>query len=148
VSLHSLLPANATGTLVPLSVANVNRVEIHAPAGQADNDWLTVATVGGPIDATAISATNVNGVDLTGNRHRVVLFPSDHAGGTISSAQYSVTQADGDHLIVDVAQGSYAITASAGGGMLSINVAAGGSFSPSANGSLAFHVAQDGTVTK
>ena len=66
-----------------------------------------------------------------------------------TGADYEVTQStDADHMLFDVAPGSYDVTAAAGAaGKLMVRVKAGGSLKPSANGTLAFTVNTTGAVT-
>ncbi len=90
------------------------------------------------------------GAHVSGSpRESVVLFASDHAGAVPSTgADYQVAQTnDADHVLFDMAPGTYAVTVAKGaGGKLAVHVAPGGSLAPSASGTLAFTVSASGTV--
>ncbi|HXX69850.1 MAG TPA: hypothetical protein VEK07_21900 [Polyangiaceae bacterium] len=152
-TIRSLLP---TGTkVVSTDVLDaVTRVELHSSA--ASQDWLTAVTVGESPAVETLSAAvgnvtsgNVLGAHVEGSaRETVVLFAADHAAAApATGADYAVAQAvDADHMIFDVAAGTYAVTAVAVGGKLAIHVTQGGSFSPSSQGTLAFTVYASGGV--
>ncbi|WP_437976531.1 DNRLRE domain-containing protein [Sorangium sp. So ce295] len=71
-------------------------------------------------------------------------------GNTVSSAEYLVSQAAAEHVLVDVAPSSsgYAVTAVASGGKWRIRVSAGGALQVSgASETLSFKVSATGAVT-
>ena len=154
-TIRSLLPRAATvATTNLLNVAT--RIELHSSA--ASQDWLTAVSVSGSPTVERLSAADGNVTSgaligahtLASPRESVVLFPSDHAGATqTTAADYEVTQStNADHILFDVAPGSYSVTAAADAtGKLTVHMKAGGSLKPSANGTLAFAVSASGTVT-
>jgi hypothetical protein len=119
---------------------------------------MTTITTGSTVpEQTRLSTDDGNvlsgalvGVHVASAREAVVLFQNDHAAsGTITSARYVVAQnADADHMIFDVAASSngYAVTAVTSNGKLTIDVAPGGPFTPTAQGTLYFTMTKDGTA--
>ncbi|MDB4996588.1 MAG: hypothetical protein JWM74_4020 [Myxococcaceae bacterium] len=155
-SIRTLLPKGASTTQVSLP-GGVVRLEEHATGAQ--QDWLTVVTTTGATpeqqristaDGNVVSG-GVVGVNVQSARNQVVLFPADHAGtSTTSAAKYTVAAtADADHILVDVAPSAsgYAVTATVSGSNVTVDVRQGGSFKPSAQGSLSFTVTKAGAVT-
>jgi hypothetical protein len=155
-SIRTLLPRSASTTTTALP-AGATRLEVHAPVRAAAQQWLSVVTAGSAANAVRLSSSDGNvasanmvGMELPGTRSQVVLFASDQAAtGSVSSASYSVQQADGDHVLVDVAPSStgYAVSATVSGGKLAIRVSGGGPHQVSANQTLSFGVSAAGAVT-
>jgi hypothetical protein len=153
-TIHALLPRGAQVQTTNVLGA-VTRIELHSSA--ASQDWLTAISVSGAPAVERLSANDGNvtsggviGAHVSGTpRESVVLFASDHAGAVATTAaDYEVAQTtDADHMLFDVAPGTYAVTATPGaGGKLSVHVASGGSLKPTANGTLAFSVSASGAV--
>jgi hypothetical protein len=155
-SIRTLLPRSATTSTTALP-AGATRLEVHAPVRAASQQWLSVVTGGAAANAVRLSSADGNvpsanmiGMELPGTRHQVVLFASDQAAtGSVSSAQYSVLQADADHVLVDVepASAGYAVSAAVSGGKIAIRVSPGGPHQASANKTLSFSVTASGTVS-
>jgi hypothetical protein len=157
-TIRALLPRGAKATTTNV-LDKVTRVEVHSSA--AAQDWLTAISVSGAPAVERLSAADGNvmsgavvGAHVAGatraTRESVVLFSSDHAGAAqTTSAAYEVTQAtDADHMLFDVAPGSYSATAAAdANGKITVQVTAGGPLKPSAGGTLAFSVSPAGVVT-
>lgn len=153
-SIRSLLPKNASTTSTSLP-ASASRLEVHAPVRAAAQQWLTVVSAGASIGEQVrlsaadgnVAAGNLVGVELQG---QVVLFSADQAAtASVTSADYTVSAASANHVLVDVEPSSsgYSVTATPSGGKLRIRVSAGGSFMASTAKALAFSVTADGTVT-
>jgi hypothetical protein len=155
-AVHALLPTAATvATTALLGVAT--RIEVHSSA--ASQDWLTVVNAGETPNVERLSVADGNVTSgavlgahtLGATRESVVLFATDHAANVpCTGADYLVTQAvDADHVVFDVAPSAtgYAVTATPTNGKLAIHIAAGGSFQPTPQGTLAFVVSSGGTVT-
>jgi hypothetical protein len=159
-SIRTLLPKNPTLSTTSLVGGAAYRLEEHAPSKTAAQDWLTVVTAGSAVPEQVrlssadgnVSAGDLVGVHIQGARNAVVLFDSDHAAaGTNNVATYQVRQtADADHVLADIAPSStgYSVTASVAGGVITVSVKAGGTFKPTANGTLAFVVSTSGAVTE
>jgi hypothetical protein len=156
-SIRTLLPKNATTSTVTLP-ASAARLEVHAPARDAAQDWLTVVTASAtPGDAVRLSAEDGNvtsgdvlGVELGAPHRHVVLFARDHAAAaSVTSVEYTVSKAAADHVLVDVAASSsgYAVSATASGETWRVRVSPGGSLQPSANHTLSFAVSATGGVS-
>jgi hypothetical protein len=157
-SVRSLLPSSAASRLVNV-MGTVTRIENHTPAPASQTDWLTVVSAGASVpDQVRLSTSDGNvttgaavGVLVLAARNGVVLFSDDHAAvAQLSAVTYAVAQtATADHVLVDVAPASsgYAITATVSGGVITVEVKPGGTFQPTGEGTLAFAVALDGTVT-
>ncbi|WP_437715722.1 DNRLRE domain-containing protein [Sorangium sp. So ce448] len=157
-SVRALLPksASTTTTTLPASTA---RLEVHAPVRAAAQQWLTVVSAGATLgEQTRLSSADGNviagdvvGVELSAPQNQVVLFSADQAAtGTVSSAEYLVSQTEAQHVLVDVAPSSsgYAVTAVASGGKWRIRVSAGGALQVSgASKTLSFKVSATGAVT-
>lgn len=156
-SIRSLLPKNATTSTKSLP-ASAARLEVHAPASGATQDWLTVVTAG-PTSGEQVrlssadgnvTAGNLVGVELAEPQNQVVLFSADHAATkTVTSAEYTVAVAAKSHVLVDVEPSSdgYSVTATPADGKLRIRVSPGGSFVASPARTLAFSVSATGSVT-
>jgi hypothetical protein len=156
-SIRTLLPKSASTSAVNLP-ASAARLEVHAPVRAAAQQWLTVITTG-PLsgEQTRLSAADGNvasgnlvGVELAAPQSQVVLFASDQAGtSNVTSADYTVTRAAAEHVLVDVepAAAGYAVTATLAGDKLRVSVRPGGSFRASAQESLSFRVSESGSVT-
>ncbi len=154
-TIRSLLPQGAK--VATTNVLNVvTRIEVHSSA--ASQDWLTAVSVSGAPTIERLSAADGNVTSgavvgahaISSPRESVVLFPSDHAGtAQTTGAVYEVAQAtDADHMLFDVAPGTYGVTAtSTATGKLTVRVTAGGFLKPTASGTLAFAVSASGTVT-
>jgi hypothetical protein len=155
-SLRSLLPKNASATTTSLPAAAA-RLEIHAPARSASQQWLSVVTAGTTGEQTRLSAADGNvtsgnmlGVELAAPQNQVVLFSADQAAtGTVTAVDYSVSQVAATHVLVDVAPSAsgYSVTATAASGKWRIHVAPGGSLQASTLGTLCFSVSATGTVS-
>jgi hypothetical protein len=156
-SIRTLLPKNASTSAVSLP-ASAARLEVHAPVRTAAQQWLTVVTTGSMSgEQTRLSAADGNvasgnlvGVELAAPQSQVVLFASDQAGtSNLTSADYTVTRAAAEHVLVDVepAAAGYAVTATVAGDKLRVSVRPGGSFRASAQESLSFRVSESGSVT-
>ncbi|HWW54788.1 MAG TPA: hypothetical protein VNY84_13510, partial [Acidimicrobiales bacterium] len=154
-SLRMLLPKNPNVKTVTIA-AGITRLETHS--SNAREDFLTVVTAGTKPDQVRLSTSDGNvtagslvGVHVLQARNAVVLFNTDHAAAAkTSSATYRVAQsAAADHVLFDMAPSSsgYSVTAAAAGGRLTVNVQLGGSLQASAQGTLAFVVNTDGSVT-
>ncbi|HLK35490.1 MAG TPA: hypothetical protein VKU41_01975, partial [Polyangiaceae bacterium] len=154
-SIRMLLPENPNVNIVAIA-AGITRLETHS--SNASEDFLTVVTAGATPDQVRLSTSDGNvtvgslvGVHVLQARNAVVLFNADHAAAAkTSNATYRVAQsAAADHVLFDMAASSsgYSVTATAAGGQISVNVQPGGSLQPSAQGSLAFVVNTDGSVT-
>jgi len=155
-SLRTLLPRNASVKSVSLP-GGVVRLEEHSAAG-ADQQWLSVISAGAAAAEQVrlsttdgnVAAGNVVGVHMQSARNQVVLFPGDAADtATTSTARYTVKQtADADHVLVDVAPSAsgYAVSASAAGGAVTVDVKPGGSIKASAQGALCYSVSTTGAV--
>jgi hypothetical protein len=154
-SIRTLLPKSTTTAQVSLP-GGVVRLEEHASGAQ--QDWLTVVSTGATTPeqqriSTAdgnVASGGVVGVNVQAARNQVVLFPADHAGtATTSAAKYTVSAtADADHVLVDVAPSAsgYAVTTTVNGSNITVDVHQGGTFKPSAQGSLSFSVTKAGAV--
>ncbi len=153
-TIRALLPRGAKVETTS-ALGAVTRIELHSSA--ASQDWLTAVSVSGAPDVERLSSADGNvtsgavvGAHVASTpRESVVLFASDHTGTTpATGAEYQVTQtADADHMIFDVAAGTYSVTATASaGGKLTVHVTPGGSLAPSASGTLAFTVSPAGAV--
>jgi hypothetical protein len=156
-SVRALLPKNATVTTTALP-ASAARLEVHAPVRQAAQQWLTTvtasATLGEQVRLSAadgnVIAGNLLGVELMAPQSQVVLFAADQAAtGSLTSAEYLVSQSAAAHVLVDVEPSSsgYAVTASASAGKWRIRVSQGGSFQASSSKTLSFVVSATGTVS-
>ena len=155
-SVRTLLPRNASIKTTSLP-AGAMRLEVHAPVRAAAQQWLSVVTTGGAGNATRISSADGNmtsanmvGAEIQGARNQVVLFAADQAAtGSVTRAEYSVEQRDGDHVLVDVEPSSagYAVSATASAGKLLIRVSAGGPHQASATKTLSFGVSAAGAVS-
>jgi hypothetical protein len=155
-SIRTLLPRSASTSTTAL-LASGTRLEVHAPAHAAVQQWLSVVTTGTTGEQVRLSAAdgnvasnNVVGVELDAPQNQVVLFPSDQAGtATLTNADYTVSPISANHVVVDVAASSsgYAISATPTGGKLHVVIKQGGSFKPTANGSLSFAVSASGAVS-
>ena len=158
-SIRSLLPKDATTSTVSLVNGAAYRLESHAPTQDATQDWLTTITAGSAVpEQVRLSSEDGNvlggsivGVHVASTRNAVVLFNADHAGlATTSTAKYVVAQtADADHLLFDMAPSSsgYAVTTTATGGKLTVNVTPGGPFKLTAQGTLSFTMSASGVAT-
>ena len=153
-TIRALLPRGATVATTPV-LGVLTRIELHSSA--ASQDWLTAVTSSGAPAIERLSAADGNvtsggvvGVHvLDSPEESVVLFASDHgATARATGADYVVAQvADAKHVLFDVAPGGYAVTATPNGsGSSTIHIAAGGSLTPTDNGTLAFTVSAGGTV--
>ena len=156
-SIRTLLPRNVTTSTAAL-LGGATRLEVHAPVRAASQQWLSVVTAGaGAANAVRLSSADGNvqsanmiGMELPGTRNQVVLFASDQAAtGSVGSAEYSVQQADADHVLVDVEPSSagYAVSAQVSGGKIAVRVSPGGSHQASANKTLSFSISASGTVS-
>jgi hypothetical protein len=153
-SVRMLLPKNPSVKTVPIA-AGITRLETHS--SNASSDFLTVVTVGATPDEVRLSTSDGNvmsgslvGVHVLSTRNAVVLFNADHAAAAkTSSATYRVAQsAAADHVIFDMVPSTgYSVTASSAGGQATVSVQPGGGFQASAQGTLAFVVNTDGSVT-
>ncbi len=157
-TIRALLPREAKAATTNV-LGVVTRIELHSSA--AAQDWLTAVTVSGAPAVERLSAADGNvasgpvvGVHVAGSapgaRESVVLFPSDHAGtAQTTGAGYELTQTtDADHVLFDVAPGTYTANATVdASGKLTVHVTAGGPLKPSASGTLAFAVSPAGAVT-
>jgi hypothetical protein len=158
-SVRTLLPRGANTKLVD-TMGGVTRIETHAPAAGATQDWMHVVTA---TDATPdlvrlssadgnVLGGNVVGVHAKTPRQQVVLFAADHAAAApATGAKYTIQQTgDADHVLVDVAPSAsgYGVTVTPGAGGLTVDVHAGGSIQPSAQGTLLFTVSPSGAVSQ
>ncbi len=155
-SIRTLLPRGAATQVVTLLGGQVSRLETHAPAAGADQDWLTVISAGAPPEQVRLSVNDGNvttgqmtGVHLLGARNQVVLFTADHVGAALTgAARYLVHQtADADHVLVDMQPGGYSVSATPSGGSLLISVQKGGTYAVSPAGNLSFAVSTAGAVS-
>ena len=160
-SLRTLLPRGAAAATANLVNGAAWRLEMHAPTQVTTQDWLTVVTAGNAVpEQTRLSASDGNVVSgaligvhvLSAPRNAVVLFAADHAAITTASAtRYTIAQtADADHVIFDMAPSltGYAVTASVSNGTVTVDVAGGGPFALTAQGTLSFAVRMDGSVDR
>ncbi|HEY2407830.1 MAG TPA: DNRLRE domain-containing protein [Polyangiaceae bacterium] len=156
-SIRTLLPLSASVTTVSL-LGSAARLEVHAPVRGATQQWLSVVTAGAVTgEQVRISAadgnmasSNMVGVELTAPQGQVVLFSADQAAATsVTSADYTVTQASASHVLVDVEPSSagYAVTATPAAGKMRIQVSPGGAYQASANKTLSFAVSATGSVS-
>jgi hypothetical protein len=157
-SVRSLLPRSAASQVVNV-LGTVSRIENHAATPASATDWLTVVSAGPAVpDQVRLSTADGNvtvgdavGVIVLGARNGVVLFGSDHAAVTqLSAVTYAVAQtAIADHVLIDIAPSTtgYAIKTGVSAGTISVAVTPGGAFQPTAEGTLSFIVALDGTVS-
>jgi hypothetical protein len=160
-SLRTLLPRGAAAATANLVNGAAWRLEMHAPTQVTTQDWLTVVTAGNAVpEQTRLSGGDGNVVTgalvgvhvLSAPRNAVVLFAADHAAITTASAtRYAIAQtADADHVIFDMAPSltGYAVTASVSNGTVTVDVAGGGPFALTAQGTLSFAVRMDGSVDR
>lgn len=156
-SIRSLLPKNASVSATSLP-ASASRLEVHAPVRAAAQQWLTVvtagATTGEQVRLSAadgnVAAGNLVGVELQAPQNQVVLFSADQAAtASVTSADYTVSAAAANHVIVDVepSSGGYSVTATPSGGKMRIRVTQGGSLLASSAKSLSFSVSASGSVS-
>jgi hypothetical protein len=156
-SIRSLLPKNASVSATSLP-ASASRLEVHAPVRAAAQQWLSVvtagATTGEQVRLSAadgnVAAGNLVGVELLAPQSQVVLFSADQAAAaTVTSADYTVSAADANHVLVDIEPSSsgYSVTATVSDGKMRIQVSPGGSFVASAAKTLSFSVSATGAVT-
>jgi len=156
-SIRSLLPKSATVSATSLP-ASASRLEVHAPVRAAAQQWLSVvtagATTGEQVRLSAadgnVAAGNLVGVELLAPQSQVVLFSADQAAAaSVTSADYTVSAAAANHVLVDVEPSSsgYSVTATVADGKLRIRVSPGGSFIASAAKTLSFAVSATGSVT-
>jgi hypothetical protein len=156
-SIRSLLPKSSSTSATSLP-ASASRLEVHAPVRAAAQQWLTVVTAGASTGEQVrlsaadgnVTSGNLVGVELSAPQGQVVLFAADQAAATsVTSAEYTVSAASANHVIVDVEPSSsgYAVTATPSGGKLRVRVSPGGSFMASTAKGLAFSVSAAGTVT-
>ena len=153
-SIRMLLPRSPSVTTVPIA-AGITRLETHC--SNQSSDFLTVITTGTTPDQVRLSTQDGNvttgslvGVHILAARNAVVLFNADHVvASKTSSATYQVAQsAAADHVLFDMAPSSgYSVTATAAGAHLIVRVQGGGPLQSSPQGTLAFVVAIDGSVT-
>ena len=137
----------------------MTRIENHTPSPVSATDWLTVVSAGASVpDQVRLSTSDGNvtsgaavGVLVLGSPNAVVLFSDDHAAAAqLSAVTYTVAQtAAADHVLIDVAPSTngYAVTTTVLSGVITVNVQPGGAFQPTSEGTLAFTVGLDGTVT-
>jgi len=157
-SVRSLLPENAASKVVSV-LGTVSRIENHAATPASATDWLTVVTAGSsvpdqvrlsPADGNVLSGASV-GVLVLGQPNSVVLFASDHAAAAqLAAVTYAVTQTTAaGHVIVDVAPspGGYAVSTALSGGRITVTVTRGGPLHVTGQGTLAFTLGLDGSVT-
>ncbi|MDE2085450.1 MAG: hypothetical protein KGI64_11380 [Xanthomonadaceae bacterium] len=164
-ALTTVLPANATTTIIPMYPANgtvpasnpvkVWQSQVRSPNTNANQVWLnvfdlaassaTVATAS-KINVTAGSVTGTLLADANGNQ--AVLFNTGSAGSTIAGTiSYSLPAAATAHYITEVpANTGYAVTVSVNAGTHSISITPGGRFYSSAKGVLSFTVSAAGAV--
>jgi hypothetical protein len=156
-SVQTLLPKSATTSTTALP-ASASRLEVHAPVKAAAQQWLTTVTAGADVgeqvrlsaDDGNVIAGNLVGVELTAPQSQVVLFAADHAAtGSVTSAEYLVSQTAAEHVLIDVepSSGGYTVTATASEGKWQISVAAGGPLAASSSKTLSFKVSATGTVS-
>jgi hypothetical protein len=154
-SVHTLLPRNASTTTSSL-LAGATRLEVHAPAHAATQQWLSVVTTGASAGELVrlsaadgnVASSNMVGVELPAAQG-VVLFAADQAMATVTSADYSVSPIAANHVLVDVepSGNGYTVTATPTGGKLRIVVTAGGPYQASSNKTLSFAVTAAGGVS-
>jgi MYXO-CTERM domain-containing protein len=157
-SVLSLLPENANSQVVNV-LGTVARIENHAASPASATGWLTVVSAGANIpDQVRLSTSDGNvtsgaavGVLVLSATNSVVLFSDDHAAvAQLNAVTYEVAQtATAQHVLIDVAPSpiGYAITTSVSSGTITVAVATGGALQTTAQGTLAFTVALDGSVT-
>jgi hypothetical protein len=156
-SVRSLLPSNARSQIVTM-VGTVSRLENHAATPASATDWLTVVTAGASVPAEvrlSMADGNVTGaavgVHVLGPRNAVVLFSNDHAAAAqLGTVAYDVAQtATADHVLIDIAPSTngYAVTATVSAATIAVEVKPGGVLQATPEGTLAFVVGLDGTVT-
>jgi hypothetical protein len=156
-SVQTLLPKSAATSTAALP-ASAARIEVHAPVKAAAQQWLTTVTAGADVGEQVrlsaadgnVIAGNLVGVELTAPQSQVVLFAADHAAtGSVTSAEYLVSQTAAEHVLVDVepASDGYAVTATASDGKWRISVSAGGPLKVSSSKTLSFKVSATGTVS-
>jgi hypothetical protein len=156
-SIRSLLPKNASVSATSLP-ASSSRLEVHAPVRTATQQWLSVVTAGPTTGEEVrlsaadgnVLAGNLVGVELLAPQSQVVLFSADQAAAaTVTSADYTVSAAAANHVLVDIEPSSsgYSVTAAVSDGKMRIRVSPGGAFVPSATKTLSFSVSATGAVT-
>jgi len=156
-SIRTLLPSNAKVTATSLP-ASASRLEVHAPAPAASQQWLSVVTAGAETGEQVrlsaadgnVASANLVGVELAAPQSQVVLFASDQAGtGSVTSADYTVSATSASHVLCDVEPSSqgYTVKASVSGAKMRIVVSPGGAVQASASKTLSFAVSASGEVT-
>jgi hypothetical protein len=156
-SIRTLLPKNPSVSSTSLP-ASASRLEVHAPVAAAAQQWLSVVTAGSTTGEQVrlsaadgnVAAGNLVGVELQAPQSQVVLFSADQAAAaTVTSADYTVSTAAANHVIVDIepSSGGYSVTATVSNGKTRIRVSPGGSFVASTAKTLSFSVSATGAVT-
>jgi hypothetical protein len=144
------LPKDAHVEVEPV-LADVHRLEVHAPNAARAQDWLTVVQAQADADARApshetlsndegnVTGADAVGVHITGDVEQIVLFASQ--SGTVTELQYTVAQrARGLHVLSGLvpSDSGYAVTTLREGDDLVIDVKVGGEIESTQNGTLAF----------
>ena len=155
-SIRTLLPRSASTSTTSL-LATATRLEVHAPARAAVQQWLSVVTTGAATGEQVrlssadgnVASGNMVGVELAAPQSQVVLFAADQALASVTSADYTVTQAAANHVLVDLEPSSagYSVTATPSGGKLQIRVSPGGPYQASFNKTLSFAIDATGSVS-
>jgi len=165
--ISTVLPANNTVRFVNVTddkgVAQnkVYRIEVRRPtSGAGSATWLTVfdasdsaanaASAVAPINLANnnVLAGDVEGTVISGTAGNTVVLFSKSGSPLASTVSVSLPVAATYALFTDLQPGAgYSVTASVVNGTLVLNVAAGGSFTTTAQGSLAINVSADGSVT-
>jgi hypothetical protein len=155
-SIRTLLPRSPSTSTTNL-LAAAARLEVHAPVRAAVQQWLSVVTTGAATGEQVrlssadgnVASGNMVGVELAGPQSQVVLFAADQALASVTSADYTVTQAAANHVLVDVEPSSagYSVTATPSGGKLHLQVSPGGPYQASSEKTLSFAVDATGSVT-
>jgi len=155
-SIRALLPRNVSTSTTNLQ-GGATRLEVHAPVRAAVQQWLSVVTTGAATGEQVrlssadgnVASGNVVGVELAAPQGQVVLFAADQGLASVTSADYTVTQAAANHVLIDVEPSSagYSVTAMSSGGKLRIRVSPGGSYRASPNKTLSFAVDATGSVS-